>query len=457
MGCPCPREIKDQTWDVLTLGLPKTVDPTIFSVNIGYYILKQTHEPYFRFQAANGEYTSKILSNWKLNYKDNSLTLCTKPETKFENNVSFNPYYIKNHLTPIFNKTKISFKTKIVLNCITFSFQNKETNILKLLSSYGNAPSVKTSYKNIEYGLGEYYCQSIAADHILLVKRSNSNSYFKDIRFTNYKEGRKEEIMSNPEIEDFNRVYVADIPPWVVKNYASYGISLLQTIVLLINVKDPKIRGILYNCTDIKKLRQAFMPGQKEFFNIANILPIGMIGAKEGLAKQSCNPDYEYLKSYKAKASLKLWNWKSDNLAQMTKFVENLNKHLRLNIKLINVDENKLIEEAFKKPHPWDLVIVALGATAPSYSAFIKYLFDDKYLLYDLKIPNNIKSVFQEISRNDDGIKSNIGKILAYLTKERSVLPLYQEVRKFYYPKDLKNLGLGNTLLEYPEVGVIQR
>ena len=48
-----------------------------------------------------------------------------------------------------------------------------------------------------------------------------------------------------------------------------------------------------------------------------------------------------------------------------------------------------------------------------------------------------------------------IEKMNKYIESEYVILPLYQEVRKFYFPQHIKGLKLGRDNLEYLEIAEI--
>lgn len=446
----------DQTWEVYTLGLPDKVAPLISSVNIGLYILMQTHEPYFRVNISNDEVKSRVLKSWKQDQTKNLLELCPKQGVIFPNGQKLDLEFIATHLTDVFKRHEIQFKkiTKAE-KCLSIYFTNHVKSLFKILSSYNNAPSIKTIHNNIEYGLGDYAVKSVSKDIIILKKLKRSPAFFTEVQFLNYKEGHKISSSKSKAIEDFNRIYVADIPKWVKKEYRSYGITLLQAIVLILNIENNTERSFIYNCFDIDQLNRAFMPGQKEFYQIANILPMGMLGAINSVPNQSCNSK----QTRKNVKPLRFWNWKSDNIKEMSNFVTKFNNTHETKLNLVHKTENDLIKYAFNQPHPWHLVIAALGATEPSYKAYVKYLFEKGSLLYDHKIPEKIIETFNRLEdeSNSKQLEADLAEIVKFIEINNYVLPLYQEMRKFYYPKDLKNLGLGKTLLEYPEIRTVKR
>ena len=71
------------TWKMLALTLPDRITPSMASVNMDYYALKQTHEPIFHL-AHDGQYTSRVLSRWDRSVDSLQFTLCPAASSRFE-------------------------------------------------------------------------------------------------------------------------------------------------------------------------------------------------------------------------------------------------------------------------------------------------------------------------------------------------------------------------------------
>jgi hypothetical protein len=100
-------------------------------------------------------------------------------------------------------------------------------------------------------------------------------------------------------------------------------------------------------------------------------------------------------------------------------------------------------------------MIVAMDAVRPDYSAFYEYFIDGDKTLLDINLP--IENLLKKLYYKED--KNKIIKLTEAINlqfrKNAIVLPLYQEVRNFYYPRKIKNLEIGQDFLEYPTIAEI--
>ncbi|MBF0361148.1 MAG: hypothetical protein HQK49_09060 [Oligoflexia bacterium] len=455
----CSR-YKDDTWDAVLLGFPAKISPEVAGVNMGLYILKQTHEPLFRIND-NGQYVSKLLLEWNRDDHFKTFTFCPNTNLIFSEGKSFDLDYFKSYLNNSLKKfntapSEISIyesnTNKNTHKCIQINFQKPSEYFLTYLTYYENAPSLKSKDERIEYGLGSYWVDSMDNMKIILKRKKSESGKFNSIILHNFNDSSLN--LNDRKIEDFNRVLIAQLPSWLAKEYTSYDVSLLQTVNLVINVKDSNLREFIYNCIDINSFRHAFVPNQKDFLSIKNILPIGLRQAQEGLPKQECN---KHIRAKVNGKSITFLNWKDDNIESLTNYLKNLKKEFNVNIKLKNVSLNEFINVVLTKPHPYQLTVVALDTVRPDYSAFYYYLAGYKDCLTDIEIPP-IKATLTNI-QNTKEFKDQlpfVDIINKEIEKNKIILPLYQEMRKFYYPPRIKGLMLGENYLEYPEVSELE-
>ena len=146
-------------------------------------------------------------------------------------------------------------------------------------------------------------------------------------------------------------------------------------------------------------------------------------------------------------------NWKSNNLKTLEAYFRNFQDNHGIEIVIQNISLNEFIKVVFKKPHPYDIVVIALDATRPNLQPFYKHFFGEKQNLLDVDT-SKIFPIFEKISQN--GSIDQINNLNRLIAAHQFILPLYQEVRDFYYPKHIKNLNTGKDFLEYPEIGELQ-
>ena len=435
---------KDQTWEMLSLGLPDKITPQVAHINMGFYILKQTHEPLFRYND-DGQFYSKVLSSWSRSIDNRQFILCPNQKLVFSNEIYFTTDFLKNFISR--TATKLG---KVHLNltdqCLSVLFDKPQEGFLRQYSDHELSPSIPSNNPRIEYGLGPFVVESISSQEIDLRRKDFIENGYNVIRVINYK-GRNDPNLNNKFIEDFNRVYISDLPSWVKEEYANYGVMLSQSINLLINHPDKELRDIIYNCLDIERFRKAFMPLQEDFYSIENILPVGMVGAKKGLPSQQC----KLLKPRNFK--LKFVNWKQDNVEQLFDFFRDFFERLNIQINIENISASEFLSRVSKKPHRYELTVIALDAIRPDYRVFYEYLINGRQAIVDYDVPRATEIYNTLVRSEGEKEKRNlIEKLNDVLKKEAVILPLYQEVRRFYYPKHIKNLRLGKDFLEYPEI-----
>lgn len=449
----CSLKPQDASWDVIALGLPERVAPTIASINMGYYILKQTHEPLFR-NDTDGEYYSLLLDSWQRNFDYTFYRFCLKKGLEFSTDQPFKISEFHDYVHKTLKKVDLNYHLKMDTDCVELSFNKSTPQILDVLASYENAPSLQSNLSKATNGLGLYRVQSISADEILLVRKTESRSGYNKIRFLRYK-GPGDKNLTNHSIEDFNRIYVSEMPHWVKRAYRRFDVPLLQSINLVVNIPNDSIRKIVYDCIDVKALRQAFMPDQKTFKDISTVFPIGISGALPGLPLRSCNlPD----KHNRILPELVFLNWKKGNKEPLTKTFLNFEKKTGLHIAVNDATESYLVNTALKPPHPYHLFIVALDSTRPSPIPFVGHFFDDSQRLVDFALPSGAQiSEALKMTVDSKDMEKLSKEVIKLLQDNYVVLPLYQEVRDFYYPKKVKGLALTKDFLQYPFIAELRQ
>jgi len=448
------KEKNDEAWDVLSLVIPEKVSPEVSFANIGFYVLRQTHEPIFHWSNIKAQYYSTILKSWNRSSDFKIFTFCPDATKLFDRNQKFSEKILENSLKKSLNKASGHYIISTEGKCVVLKFERPEKQLLKTLSYYEMAPSISTENPKIELGLGPFKGIKISDDELFLERKEKAKNGYNYIRFTRYK-GLQDRNLNNVNIEDFNRIYVTDVPDWIKKSYDNYGVMLLQSLVLLINVKDPVLRSYLYNCLDVKKIRQAFSPRQEKFYDIGNILPVGIIGASNTLPVQKCEK-YRANLTHKNSKALIFLNWKESSQDTLSNYFSEFSLKNKIEIKVNPLPITNLLHVVFNRPHAYDLHIMAIDAVRPDYSAFYEFFNDRNDAVVDINVP--IKKLLNDLyaESNDSKIEQIVKKINGILANSGVVLPLYQQVRDFYYPKNVKNISFGKNFLEYPDVAELK-
>ena len=303
-----------------------------------YYVLKQTHEPILRKDDGQN-YTSRILSRWSRNIDYTQYTLCPSPSLRFNENNPFPVTMFQSHLSAITRQFDPDFSLTQKDRCSIVRFPKPRKSFLEFLTLYENAPTFKESDK-LEIGLGPFYVKKIGSEEIILARKKPVGNGYNEISLYEY-HGPADSRLHSEKIKDFNFIPDFDVPGWVRRDYASFKNVELKSEVLIINHPDINIRKIIYECVDVQKLRQAFFPKKNNFYDISNILPTGIPGAKSGLPPQTCGG-----RSTQAGHSgpLVFANWMNGNDEELRRFASDFSAKTGLQLKIVNFVPTELVK-----------------------------------------------------------------------------------------------------------------
>jgi len=442
----CSSQIEDKTWDIIAVGLPQVVNPSIAEINMGLYLLKQTHEPLFRYRKRTELY-SNLLKKWDRDSNYRIFNFCLRDDLYFSKNHKYGLDGLKSTLLEVLNNMNSSHAIEIKGDCLLVQFENEERSFLDALTKYKYAPSKASINKKWEDGLGHFLVTNIGPRKISLKRKREIQDGYNYINFWAYN-GANDAILKKGGIEDYNRVLIQDLPLSRLKNYQKYNVALLQTINLVLNIHDPKLRKRMFHCLDIDEFRQAFMSKQKSFLDTGTILPIGIPYSKKSRVKQNCNK-----KIVDGFSTVKFYNWNKSSSKSLESYFSSLKKKLGLDIKVVNITMNQFVDMILKSPHPYDLTAVALDAVDINYEAYFSPIIENKSII-DVK-RKHLRKLYKSFKMNGvtkDGVESINSDIL----NKHLILPLYQEVRDFYFPKHIKSLTLGKNDLEYLEISELR-
>lgn len=442
-GVASCAEGKPAQWGVLFSGLPQKVSVSAANHNAILYILKQTHETLFRRDDGQN-YTTRVLKKWSRSYDNKSFSFCPDTKQMFDESHSLDRGFFLKYISD----TAARYMGKVVVSqegdCVAVNFQEPQKGFLEYLTFYENSPSLPR-LEYIEDGLGPYRIESIEKDTISLLRKRPVTGGINKIVLYDYK-GGQDERLSSRGISDFNRIPPFDVPEWVRKDFKSFNNIQLRSIALAINHPDVKIRRLVYNCLDAAELRKAYFPKTENVYDIANILPLGMVGAKAGRPAQSCG-------NLKASGiSLILANWRDDNQEGLAKLANEFEKKTGVSIKVKNYLPAELVKIIHDRPRPYNLLVMAIDAVRPNYEAFLSPFFREKAYI-DSK-PRKAAALYAKMNSEfgEEARAPLAMEIADELGREGIALPLYQVGGVFYYPKGIRNLEAGRGFLEYPEV-----
>lgn len=441
-GCQSGRD----SWTVAANSLPSQVRTSQAFVSIVLYILKQTHEPLLRRD--DGEnYSSRVLRKWTRSLDYREFSFCPDQSRRFNERAAFSAELLKEQLAGITKKYDDSAIFNVRDGCVKVDFSHAHPGYMAYLTQYENAPTVERG-ENIEDGLGPFRVEILDKDRIVLARKERVGRGYNSILV---RQNSKELSVDAAAVADWNLLSGFELPRAAQGAYQSFSNTELKTGDLIINHPDPAMRRVIYNCTDISLLRSSFLPSKSDFVDVATLLPIGVPGAEQGMARQDCRAALAALP--KKQGDLIFANWRTDNDVQMAGFAEAFAKRTGVRVRLVRYPPSDFKKILHSRPRPYHLTIMHLDAVVPDYRAFLEVFFrKDGYLDFDL--PRGAGYFESMLGTEDSARKRSLAlSVVGELAGKAVVLPLYQSVRTFSYPKKIKNVVVGKGFIEYPEIG----
>lgn len=435
------------SWGVLAPGIPKRVSTADEASNVSFYILKQTHEPVLRIQDGTA-YSSKILKSWSrsLDYRD--FKFCLAPHLEFAPGIPFSSDDFSALVSSFTSGYSRNASVSRQGDCVEVSFDVPKEDYLYFWTLYAHAPT-KDSGEKAELGLGPFRVIGFSGDLIKLVRKNAVSDGYNSIEIHGYNGEGNPNLLSR-KIKDFNLISTAAVPEWVKGSFQSFDNPEMKSLVLVINHPDPKIRARVYNCVDIRSLRSAFFPGKTEFYDIATVLPMGVPGALPGLPVQDCPA------SGKLSGELRFANWKNGNLDEMRKFAADFKDRSGISLRLDQYTMDEFTREFNRSVKPFDLAII-MNYVDPSPKIFFEMYFSEGKI-YDFDIRAISKEYRKVLEGRDSGSVASIFRKLSYEISDHALaLPVSQSKRTLYYPREIKNLNVGQGIVEYPEIAEFRR
>ena len=447
IGC---QSQNDDTWDVVSVWLPPEISPNMIHGNSVFYIVRQTHEPIIRVADNNSLY-SNILKDWTRSDDYKSFKFCIKDNLEFDTGISFTAEGLFQSL----EKLKPRFKglTNIRTgNCIEAKTDQPAKPLLDLLTNLEFAPTFEDKKTGWHLGLGPYKVVQKDSEQVILKRKVPIANGFNTIRMMSISGSTKE--MESRKIEDFNLLPVEKIPNWTRQEYNSFPVSLLKVYGLVVNVKDKQIRKAIYNCLSIHHFRKAYFPKDRMPVDIASIFPIGIEGASPGKVKQSCDSS-SFLKLQR---KLTLANWKPEAENDLEPVFQELEKATNIKVSVKNYDATVLGDLLLKKQSGYDLMVVALDTTNEEYLPFFESFLEPRKKFHAVDLSRLVPD-YLGLKKADTKQKlvSIAQKLNTELLDEAVFVPILQQTREYFFPKDLKEMNLGLNFLGYLEIGNLRR
>lgn len=434
----------EKVWRVLGMVPPAIVRETIDTPT--YYIIRQTHEPFLRFEDLQN-YTSRVLRDWRRSADYRRFVFYPDTSLKFNDKDRLTNEIFEEQLSSVTVRFGHDFQLTSAPDSVTIEFQAPQKQYLYFLTWYENAPAIKRG--GMEYGLGEFYFTEYSPEKIVMERKRKVRNGYDRIEFLNYT-GEDDPKLQDRRIQDFNLLSAEQQPEWIRKEYTGFRNPDPRSVVLLINHPDRKVREFLYNCVDVGRFRGAFFGKTREFYDIATVLPAGIPGAKPGLPTQDCRRAKErYTKT------VSLINLRSDNSDTLPTFLSELESESGARIaekRMEYRDLVKILNDPGRKPYWYNLFQIYLDTFRPDYKVFFEYTSGPKTFLGFRS--REAEELFQKLLKADDfPAQTAIAEKLAeVLGRESMVLPLFQTYSTVYYPPGIKNITVGTGFRQYPEI-----
>lgn len=448
----CARK-PDRAWQALLPALPPRVSTELAGINVALYILMQTHEPLFR--TGDGQnFHSNILRDWSRSLDSKQFRFCPDTSQSFDAAHDFSADSFRAQIDTVTRRFDSDYSIAQDSGCVSVTFSKAQHGYFDYLALYENAPTLKQDDSRIEAGLGTYKVTEFSTEKVVLSRKKPIRDGYNEIILRLYK-GPDDPELSNRQIADFNRIPPNDLPDWVKTAYQDIGGSLPKSFNLVINHPDPRIRKAVYGCLDMDLLRRAYFPARGSFIDLKTLLPVGVPGAQPGKPTQSC--DMRALPPRGSTSPLVFSNWASDNDPALRRLMLDFSAKTGIPVEIEPTTLSDLAAVILKRPHPYNLVILALDTVRPDAQSFLEYVVTPVGLL-DVDLPKASRLYPRMLAEtNPSRRKALTVEIMDEITRQAVILPLFQDARRFYYPAGIKNINSGNSFQGlYPDIGELR-
>lgn len=444
----CARE-EGRVWQALLPALPPRVSTELAGINVEQYILTQTHEPLFRTDDGMN-FHSNILGDWSRSIDSKTYRFCPRPSLTFDAAHDFSTAFLRAHIERVTRQFAPARSVTQEADCVSVKFAREQPGYVRFLSSFENAPSIKQDDPRIEAGLGAYRVARFSAEKIVLARKTPIRDGYNEIILRLYA-GPNDPERGNRRITDFNLIPPSDLPEWVKTDYQDIGGSLPKSYNLIINHPEPRIRKTVYDCLDMDGLRRAYFPARSSFLNLKTLLPVGVPGAQPGKPAQTCGANAAAGRGLTT--PLVFFNWGENNEAALLRLMRDFSDRTGIPVEIKPITLSGLAALILKRPHPYNLAVVSMTVRRDDQS-FMNFVVTPTGLL-DVELPEASRLYARLLAERDPVRRGPLtAEIMAEITRQAVVLPLFQEERRFYYPAEIKNIYAGEGFQdEYPIIG----
>ena len=425
----------------------KDIHPDNFRITPISFILRQIHTTIFE----NGSkgIDSTILSAWSANDDFSQYTLCPKKDIRFTNGQPFTAEALMANIKHFDDRgfffVKLS-STTVEGDCAKVAFRSpfygfiEEMTVGKYSVIY---PPSLTSPMPI--GIGAYRIKSFDKEKELVLEAVpfiEPKPDFDTIRLIVV--GNKHLKMDQvKKFHEVNLLMGPFLPPKeeMEKVFAVYKFFELQNLYLFINHPSQNVREIVFNCTDRKKVAEAF--GLPDFVLLNNDLPQKLLKTPE--IKQDCS----VARRLKAQQSIEIMFTLDASQTQNLQNAFNQNLvGLGVTPKLTAFDRSVAIKRLFAAKKSYGAYLGRLDGSIYKEMLKLMGLGVEAERAIDLEISNKEKQRLLEKLLNgkpkekDEAIQAFFQK----LNKSFHMLPIAELRSTFYYPKDISFVNKNSSV-----------
>lgn len=441
------------TWRVAIVGIPSRISPRDIHLLTTSYIIKQTHEPLFKKDGVNS-YLSTILDSWSRGADYSSYKLCVGKPKKFSVDRFFKTADLKIHIEKVFNKySHPKYKMNLKDDCLEIEFSEAYRSFLEIMSDLENSPSLPSSIAKVDDGLGDFQVVVYSKDLVKLKRKTMVRGFIEEVYFYDIEAIKHDkELLS--KLDDINHVFLSSIKDIPKAKFTFFDYKPLKEYVLLINHPDVNLRKAIFNCINIEQLRLGAYLDETNYIDISTLIPFGIPGGERGLISRDCRGQFSYRKFRKKPIELKIWeNIDEEKIYQAfsSVFVE----PPKQSVSIKKESYTELIKDVSQKNY--DLFLVVVDTQGSSYVPFFEYVFDEarSFLNFESSEGHRLFRILKETRdfREQLSIALELQKIIF---AENLVLPLYQPIRRFYYPKKVSGVFVLDDFLDFPQLNKVR-
>ena len=444
----CRRET--HVWKGVIMGSTENVRPSLAHSSLVSYVLKQTHEPFFRFDG-NHQLTSRILKHWERSEDYKTFVLCIDDKAEFEPGLPLNTDDVSRSLAQLQGELSATHDAKNG-NCVTAKFNKPQLLFFDSLTDLAMSPTRPTKNPHVDVGLGAFRVESLNEKEIVLTRKlAAAGKRFDRIELTNV-QTMKPEDLNDHSIQEFNLITRDKVPDWVRSEYAAYPISHLSLYIVLFNNPDQRIRQALANCLSVPEMRAAFFPSSTNTHDVGSLFPVGVRGAIEGPPHQNCPAE-----KLSVKKPVKFLNWKPERHAALLEVFKRVSDKTGIPIEVEDVSLTENTHRVLYLHSGFDMTVISMENDHAQYSDFLELLIDPAKKFHSVKLPDLEKRFQQLKATADEHDREALALELNNEVLRRGMaLPLMQPIGQMLYPKNLKAVRFGSSFSEYPEIGEIE-